>query len=63
MKILRLKEVTNLTGLSRSTLYDRITQGAFPESISLGGNTVGWVEHEVIDWIQDRINERNNKYL
>jgi prophage regulatory protein len=62
MKILRLKEVTNLTGLSRSTLYDRITQGAFPANISLGGNTVGWVEHEVTDWIQERINERNNKH-
>lgn len=62
MKILRLKEVINITGLSRSTLYDRITQGEFPSSISLGGNTVGWVEHEVTNWIQERITERNNKH-
>lgn len=62
MKILRLKEVINLTGLSRSTLYDRISQGIFPENISLGGSTVGWVEHEVTDWIQERITERNNKH-
>lgn len=62
MKIIRLKDVINQTGLSRSTLYDRIAQGEFPRSVSLGGNTVGWVESEVSAWIEARIIERNNKY-
>jgi prophage regulatory protein len=35
--ILRLPDVKRSTGLSRSTIYLRITQGAFPKPVSLGG--------------------------
>lgn len=49
--ILRLPEVKARTGLSRSTLYLRISQSTFPAPISLGGRAVGWVESEVNDWI------------
>lgn len=60
MKIMRLNEVIVQTGLSRSTIYVRITEGSFPKSISLGGNAVGWVEKEIIDWILQKIDERDN---
>ena len=45
--ILRLPIVKALTGLSRSTIYLRISEGRFPRPVSLGGRTVGWPEHEV----------------
>ena len=45
--ILRLPAVKAATGLSRSTLYLRITQGAFTHPVSLGGRAVGWPAHEV----------------
>ena len=45
--ILRLPDVKASTGLSRSTIYLRITQGVFPHAVSLGGRAVGWPAHEV----------------
>ena len=53
--ILRLPAVKMRTGLSRSTIYLRIAQGTFPKPVSLGGRAVGWVEAEVQDWLQRRI--------
>ena len=59
MKILRLKQVLELTGLSRSTLYLYIQKQQFPSQVRLGEKIVGWVEDEVIDWIRGRIQFRN----
>lgn len=53
--ILRLPAVKQRTGLSRSTLYLRISQGAFPQPIDLGGRVVGWLEAEIEEWVQQRI--------
>ena len=53
--ILRLPAVKTSTGLSRSTIYLRITQGTFPKPVSLGGRAVGWLEAEIQDWLQRRI--------
>jgi len=53
--ILRLPEVKKSTGLSRSTIYLRIAQGAFPKPVNLGGRAVGWLEAEVQQWLQRRI--------
>ena len=53
--ILRLPQVKTRTGLSRSTIYLRISEGRFPKPISLGGRAVGWVESEVDDWLTRQI--------
>ena len=59
MRIIRLKEVMNSTGLARSTIYKYIAEGTFPKPVSLGDRCVGWVESEVHDWILARIEERD----
>ena len=43
-KILRLPTVLDRTGLSRSTVYQRVTEGRFPRPVSLGARAVGWIE-------------------
>ena len=53
--ILRLPEVTACTGLCRSSIYNRISEGRFPPSISLGGRAVGWIEAEIQEWLEDQI--------
>jgi len=53
--ILRLPAVLARTGLSRSTLYLRISEGSFPKPISLGGRAVGWVEAEINAWLNRQI--------
>jgi prophage regulatory protein len=56
--ILRLPAVKTRTGLSRSTIYLRVSQGVFPKPVSLGGRAVGWVEAEIQEWLQQRIAAR-----
>jgi prophage regulatory protein len=58
--ILRLPEVKRSTGLSRSTIYFRIAQGNFPKPVSLGGRAVGWLEAEIQEWLQRRIEASRN---
>jgi len=59
MRIIRLKDVIDSTGLARSTIYKYIAEDTFPKPISLGERCVGWVESEVHDWILARIEERD----
>jgi len=53
--ILRLPAVQARTGLSRSTIYLRISEGSFPKPVSLGGRAVGWVEAEINAWLNRQI--------
>ena len=53
--ILRLPDVKRSTGLSRSTIYLRVAQGTFPKPVHLGERSVGWLEAEVQEWLQCRI--------
>jgi prophage regulatory protein len=53
--ILRLPKVKNRTGLSRSSIYLRVSQDRFPSPISLGGRAVGWIEEEIDQWIEKNI--------
>ena len=56
-KFLRLSSVIELTGLSRSTIYLMIKNDEFPEQVSLGERSVAWIEKEILDWIEMKINE------
>ena len=55
IKILRLKEVQNRTGLGRSSLYFLVSSSKFPAPIHIGRRSVGWIEDEVEKWILERI--------
>lgn len=59
MRILRLNDVIEKTGLARSTIYKYVESGIFPKPISLGGRSVGWVDSEVHQWIINAIEERD----
>ena len=46
--ILRIDAVKARTGLSRSTIYQRISEGSFPKPILLGGNrAIGWPSSDI----------------
>ncbi len=54
--ILRLPQVKNQTGLSRSSIYQQIAENKFPRQIGLGGGrAVGWLESDIQNWIKQRL--------
>ncbi|WP_091640079.1 helix-turn-helix transcriptional regulator [Aquisalimonas asiatica] len=53
-RLLARREVEHLTGLPRSTLYERLREGAFPEAVSVGPRAVRWRLSDVREWIESR---------
>ena len=62
MRVLRLAEVKEKTGLARSTIYKYVDMGMFPRPIYLGGRAVAWIDSEVHEWLQERQVERDMRY-
>jgi prophage regulatory protein len=58
-RILRRPQVEQRTGLKRSAIYEGMTAGTFPRAIPLAGNAVGWLEHEIDAWIDQKTAERD----
>lgn len=56
MKVHRIQAAMAMTGLPRSTIYLYIKNGKFPKAIKLGERSVGWLESDLLEWIQRRIN-------
>lgn len=54
LRFLRMKQVTQLTGLSRTGVYLSIQRGEFPQPIKLGSKSIAWLESEVQGWMCDR---------
>ena len=55
-RILRLKQVSTIVGLAKSSIYRKVREGTFPAPIKLGSDWAsGWISTEVYDWIDDQI--------
>mgnify|MGYP001321819789 CR=1 FL=1 len=54
MKILRIKQVIEMTTLGRSTIYKYIKEGTFPKQIKMGARASGWLQADVENWILTR---------
>lgn len=54
-RILRRRDVEARTGLSRSTIYERVRASTFPAPIALGAKAVGWLESDIDRWIGDLV--------
>ncbi|MUV13360.1 AlpA family phage regulatory protein [Lysobacter sp. HX-5-24] len=52
--ILRLKQVKEITGLGRSTIYLYMKEGKFPKQRELGERAVGWHSVAVFQWVAER---------
>jgi len=53
--IIRLPQVKQRTGLSRSTIYSLIKDGQFKPPINLGARAVGWLESDISEFIESRV--------
>lgn len=54
-RIIRLKTVLSRTGLSRSTIYRKITEGTFPAQIRISIHGAGWRESDINRWIANPV--------
>lgn len=50
-RLIRLPEVMERVGMKRSAIYQRMREGRFPRSRSLGSRCAVWMESEIEDWI------------
>ncbi|EKO3864752.1 AlpA family transcriptional regulator [Vibrio harveyi] len=61
--LMRLKEVMHICGLSRASIYSFMEDGSFPQSVSLGARAIGWRYQDLQNWIQEKIQERDEKLI
>jgi len=54
-RILRLPEVMQTVGLSKSAIYEKVAEGKFPRSYPLSGRAVGWLDKDVSAWIAAQV--------
>ena len=58
MKLLRVQQVAELTGLSTSSIYKQIREGNFPRSIPITKRATAWPEKVIHEWIENKIDSR-----
>jgi len=57
VQIIRLPKLIETCGLSRSTIYEKMNPKSkrydpkFPKPLHLGVSAVGWLQHEINDWL------------
>jgi prophage regulatory protein len=54
MKFLRIRQVMQVTGLSRMTIYRLELAGKFPKRRQLSENSVAWLESDITVWAESR---------
>ena len=57
--LLRRREVLRITGLSNSTLYNRIKEGTIPRGVPIGPRLKGWPATEIYTYVQSCIAQRD----
>ena len=63
MRLLTLREVCEMTGLSRSSIYAMMAAGEFPRPIRIGARAVRWYENEVRAFIASRPRAGSNRSI
>ncbi len=68
-RFIRLPEVMSRTGYGRTSIYRKMEDGSFPKSLKLGGppidhnqfdsRAIAWIEDEVDQWIESKIEDRD----
>lgn len=55
IRIIKVPEVIERCALSRATLYRLLERGEFPRQVRLSTRSIGFYEHEVNQWLAERI--------
>ena len=60
-RLIRLKELTKIIGLSRSMIYKLLSEEKFPKRIRLTQRTVVWRLSEIDAWIESKNQKTSNQ--
>ena len=63
MRFIKINQVSEITTLSRATIYRLIKKGEFPSQIKLAERSSGWVEQEVLEYLNNKIQKSKEKKL
>ncbi len=58
MRLLSKRQLKEMVLYSPQHIARLEKAGKFPKRVRLGQNRVGWVETEVLDWLQERLDAR-----
>ncbi|MEZ5535348.1 MAG: AlpA family phage regulatory protein [Thiolinea sp.] len=53
-RAIRMPEVIQLTGMSRTSIYEAIKSGTFPKGFLIGKRARGWMLSTVMNWLQEK---------
>lgn len=59
-RLMKLKEVLYICGISRSALYRQVDQGRFPRQVKVGARSVRWRKSDVEAWMSSRPSTSND---
>jgi prophage regulatory protein len=59
LRMLRLAQVIERTGLKKTKIYELQSEGRFPMRVKITAHAVGWIEHEVQAWLAGRVAKNN----
>lgn len=60
-RLIRIAEVLEMCGLSRTSLYRSIRTEHFPAPVKLTARSVAWPHDEVVAWVEERVRMRNDQ--
>jgi prophage regulatory protein len=61
VRMLRLVQVLEITGLGKTTIYQLQKGGRFPKGVPMTSHSVRWVEEEIRTWVTQRIHARDSR--
>ena len=53
-RLLRRREVEEITGMSRSSIYRLMQSGEFPPPVRIGPAAVRWRASDITGWLESR---------
>ena len=58
-RLLRRRQVEEITGLSPSSIYRLMKSGEFPRPVRVGRTAVRWRESDITAWVESRPEARS----
>ena len=52
MRLLKRREIETMLSIGKQSIYNLIRANGFPEPVRLSSKRIGWLEHEVVEWVQ-----------